>query len=243
MDLSSSNSKRLSVDLRDFKVNISKTLNSHFLSQFNEKSLSNFPIKKQKNVVHLSSTPSIPVKVNTSINLSRKTTKSDKVNKETNTEHVFLSNSNGFQFKNETFDKSELIKSKYFSPFLLRKSSSQVTVSALDSNLKNNHSDSVNFAYANEKLLNQLQKRNSIMKNSSLSHFNSSSTSTSTLTIHSDSGMSSLNSTQLFLADLQEQIRQSEIINLKDLEKAKRENEQESNKNISKNRDSSSRTR
>lgn len=137
---SSSVYKSYSADLHDFKMNLTKTLNSNHLSNFNEQT-------KTKRLNKISSIPSIPVKV--------------------------IPNANYYTIKrsidsddDSDSNESNLIKSKFNSPFLFRKASSIVLTNSV----------------------------------SSQDNFSTCSMSSS----QSDSGLSSINSTELFIADLKE---------------------------------------
>lgn len=136
---SSSVYKSYSADLYDFKMNLTKTLNSNYLSNFNEPT-------KTKRHNKISSNPCIPVKV--------------------------IPNANYYTIKrsidsdnDSDSNESSLIKSKFNSPFLFRKTSSVLSYSV------------------------------SSQENVSTCSLSSS---------QSDSGLSSINSTELFIADLKE---------------------------------------
>lgn len=158
------NKKDVRLDLQNFKMNISKTLNSNYLKQFHE--LNQDMNTKQDNKKtfrkHLSLTPSIPLIVNNkyvSINP-----------KEPDNEKIIDKYNNDF------------IKSKCQSPFLLRRSiqsSESLNLKTIENHLEN------------------------------FENYSNASSNVSTLRLKdcnltTDSGLSSLNSGQLFFAEMKE---------------------------------------
>ncbi|RNA25819.1 hypothetical protein BpHYR1_004899 [Brachionus plicatilis] len=157
------NRKDVRLDLQNFKINLSKTLNSNFLKKFHDSNqdMNIKPNEKIKFRCRLSSTPSIPVKVsNQYVSMNPK-------------ESDYGINCNDF------------IQSKCQSPFLLRRS------------------------IQSEESLNSKKELENGAEN--LETYSNISSNVSTLRLKdlSDSGMSSLNSAQLFFAEMKEVVNQS----------------------------------
>lgn len=294
--------KQFTADLRDFKMNISKTLNSQSLLKFNDTSkdgsrLRNnkvakrlFRHKRSKNAKHLS-TPCIPVRVTTDIHYTmnshhgqssrasssssagsschsdeggndRESCKLGK-NGETDDEEsesfrpafaklAHIDKTTGTKNEvNRLRDVKSLVKSKYSSPFLLRRpkaaepmeSPGDTEKQLVHSEAESSQSESIDKQAEpraqSQGLDNALgtstQSQASGSPNMNISPSSASlsngedksscfSSSSSTITNHTDSGLSSINSAQLFYAELRECLNniKSSAPSRLDLDEAKR---------------------
>jgi len=196
---SNSNKQNAAMQLHDFKMNIGKTLNSNFLQQFNttKKDLAsnNGVYKKRKSkkmmrTVTFSkmSTPCIPVKVNS---------------------NATYYNSNN-SIASATCQKSKMIRKGIYDTDHSSNESS-------DLDLANDEVYSAFFTMVSEENKEDAMKSitndilNNNNNNNSLNHSMSISSNSSTNTMlsnkadnQSDSGLSSLNSAQLFFAEIRE---------------------------------------
>jgi hypothetical protein len=189
------NKQNAAMQLHDFKMNLGKTLNSNFLQQFNttKKDLAcndgvykKRKSKKMMRTVTFSkvSTPCIPVKVNS---------------------NAIYYNSNN-SIASATCQKSKMIRKEIYDTDHSSNESS-------DLDLANDEVYSAFFTMVSEE--NKEDTNKEILKNnnnnSSLNHSISISSNSSTNTMlsnktdnQSDSGLSSLNSAQLFFAEIRE---------------------------------------
>ena len=221
--------EHVAMQLHDFKMNMCKTLNSNFLQQFNtetpikEKTKKNkmnksdsSEKKRQKKKVQRrvtfskSPTPCMPVKVNPNANYTMRHGDSQKTvsydNTSLNDSDIELSNEDIYSayfniIGDEAIREADyLVKSECQSSFLLRRTS--VTRYDLDDMKQAGNDD-----YADAKHDEQLDLRtNFALNHSSSLSTNSSTVSTLTTGTQSDSGMSSLNSAQLFFAEIREHL-------------------------------------
>ena len=180
------------MQLHDFKMNIGKTLNSNFLQQFNaatNKKVTKYETKKkkkQRRTVTFSkvSTPCIPVKVNS--NLHTMTTCHNSKLKLVRQEIDVTDNSSNESDLDLTNDE---IYSAYFSPVI------EDTGGGGDSSQQPTPQSNLNTSLPNM----------NISLNHSISMSSNSSMNTLNIDIsQSDSGLSSLNSAQLFFAEIRE---------------------------------------
>ena len=158
-------------DLHNFKMNLSRTLNSYYFATFNKNSTicEHYYNKRCK---RLSSTPTIPLKVIKNGNYCN-ITQEIEANKTAIIEDMKKDINCSVYSSFFTKLNSSYVKSKCSSPFLLRKMSMNKTIEeSLD--CKNDNDEKISII-------------------SSVSY--------------PDSGLSSVNSTQLFLADLRECLR------------------------------------
>jgi len=108
------------------------------------------------------------------------------------------------------FNSNVLIQSRYGSPFLLRRASKTDSENTVEEFLSNSeHAFKKTSSFVNL----TTQSCQNLCQDDKISRI-SSSVSHSTLMTISDSGLSSINSTQLFLADLRECLKQSSNSNL-----------------------------
>ncbi len=170
--MKSHSSSSFSADLHDFKMNLTKTLNSNYMLTFNEKRRTSFRFKQKqpKRPPKASSIPCIPVKVIPSYYMNK--------NNETD-----LTNSDDDDDDDDDESEDEissnasvLVKSKFNSPFLFRKSL-----------VLNDSSNEIHSCVSSEENLS-----------------NMSSLVSTSISGKSDSGVSSMNSADLFIADLKE---------------------------------------
>ncbi len=110
-------------------------------------------------------------------------------------------------------NSNDLMQSKYCSPFLLRRASNTDSNKTIQEFLSKSEN-----GFRKRSLFNELvsQSCQNLTQDDKISRI-SSSVSHSTLMTISDSGFSSTNSTQLFLADLRECLKQSSNSNLSSL--------------------------
>jgi len=119
------------------------------------------------------------------------------------------------------FNSNDFIQSRYGSPFLLRRPSKTDSENTVEEILSNSEHA---FKKTNSFVNLTTQSCQNLCQDDKISRI-SSSVSHSTLMTNSDSGLSSINSTQLFLADLRECLKQSSNSNLScpnDKEKCRR---------------------
>lgn len=190
--MKSHSSSSYSADLHDFKMNLTKTLNSNYMLTFNEqkRQLSSRFKQKSKRPHQISSIPCIPVKVIPNYYLN-------KSNEETDLTDSDEDNVNDDEISS---NESILIKSKLNSPFLFRKS---LTTSNDSANPHEIHS------YVSSSQEN-------------LSNMSSSLVSTSISVNRSDSGLSSMNSTDLFIADLKECLLLDHVTSARSMQNTRR---------------------
>lgn len=167
------NKKDVHLDLHNFRMNLSRTLNSNFLKKFHD--LTNQDTSKKETETkskfrnRLSSTPSMPVKVTNGY-----------ISTNPNVAPIF---DDFFQLKKQN-STNEFIQSKCQSPFLLRRSIQSDEV--FEFNPKIEHPDSYSIISSNVSTL-RMKECN-----------------------QSDSGLSSLNSAQLFFAEIKETLKKTE---------------------------------
>jgi hypothetical protein len=187
-------SSKYAADLHDFKMNLSRTLNSHHMAKFNNHFLLKISSKSKKQEPKIKH-DLLPVKVIKNANYFSNCKEAERNNNDlmSHIEKEMLINAaigdDYFASKSD----SQFIKSKYSSPFLLRKTSS------------NNKTNKPNFIQTDTNDL-LVKTKSSIDLNDKYEIYDKishSSLSLSNLT-QSDSGFSSMGSTQLFLAELRE---------------------------------------